>query len=218
MAEKQMEMDLTEKVEVIDEKPEKTELATVVNTGTAIGNPFESKESFNNLFTMAQAFSKSELVPQAYQGKVANIMLAIDIANRIGMNPLFVMQQTSVVRGKISWSGQACSMIVNAYPKFKNVKLNYVGKQGSDDWGAYVTAIRKDTGEEVKGATVDMKMVKAEGWDSNVKWKSMPEQMLGYRAYTFFARLHCADALNGFMTEGEYEDAYGEPKEAPSFD
>lgn len=211
MDDKQMELELTE-------KPEVSAVAVMPNAGTAIGNPFESKESFNNLFTMAQAFSKSDLVPQAYQGKTANIMLAIDIANRVGINPLFVMQQTSVVRGKISWSGQACSMLVNAYPKFKNVKLNYVGKEGSDDWGAYVTAVRKDTGEEVKGTTVNMKMVHAEGWDSNVKWKSMPEQMLGYRAYTFFARLHCADALNGFYTEGEYEDAFGEPKEAPSFE
>ena len=218
MAEKQMELELTDNVEVVAEKPEKTELATVVNTGTAIGNPFGSKESFNNLFTMAQAFSKSDLVPQAYQGKVSNIMLAIDIANRIGINPLFVMQQTSVVRGKISWSGQACSMLVNAYPKFKNVKLNYVGKEGTDEWGAYVTAVRKDTGEEVKGTKVTMAMAKAEEWTDNGKWKSMPEQMLGYRAYTFFARLHCADALNGFYTEGEFEDAYGEHKEVPSFD
>lgn len=211
MDDKQMELELTE-------KPEVSAVAVVPNAGTAIGNPFESKESFNNLFTMAQAFSKSDLVPQAYQGKTANIMLAIDIANRIGINPLFVMQQTSVVRGKISWSGQACSMLVNAYPKFKNVKLNYVGKRGEDSWGAFVSAINKETGEEIRGSIVDMKMVKAEGWDSNVKWKSMPEQMLGYRAYTFFARLHCADALNGFYTEGEYEDAFGEPKDAPSFE
>lgn len=55
-------------------------------------------------------------------------------------------------------------------------------------------------------------------WASNSKWKNMPEQMLAYRAYSFFARVHCADALNGFMVEGEPEDAFGEPKEAPSFE
>lgn len=212
MAEKQMEL------EVVESKPESAELATVMNTATTIGNPFESKESFNNLFTMAQALAKSDLVPEAYKGKVTNIMLAIDISNRIGINPLFVMQQTSVVRGKISWSGQACSMIVNAYPKFKNVKLNYVGKEGTPEWGAFVTAYRKDTDELVKGTTVTLKMAEMEGWMSNSKWKSMPEQMLAYRAYTFFARVHCADALNGFYTEGEYEDAHGQIKEAPSFE
>ena len=118
--EKQVEMDLPE---VVEEKPEKTELATVVNTGTAIGNPFGSKESFNNLFTMAQALAKSDLVPEAYKGKTTNIMLAIDTANRMGLSPMFVMEQMSIVRGKRTWSGQACSTLVNGYPRFKNVGL-----------------------------------------------------------------------------------------------
>ena len=108
--EKQVEMDLPE---VVEEKPEKAELATVVNTGTEIGNPFGSKESFNNLFTMAQALAKSDLVPQAYQGKTTNIMLAIDTANRMGLSPMFVMEQMSIVRGRRTWSGQACSTLVN---------------------------------------------------------------------------------------------------------
>ena len=216
--EKQVEMDLSDPVEVVDEKPEETELATVVNTGTAIGNPFGSKESFNNLFVMAQALAKSDLVPQAYKGKTTNIMLAIDTANRMGLSPMFVMEQMSVVQGKRTWSGQACSTLVNGYPRFKNVRLVYVGKEGTPEWGAYVTATRKDTGEEIKGTTVTMKMAELEGWTRNSKWKSMPEQMLAYRAYSFFARVHCADALNGFMVEGEPEDAFGEPKEAPNFD
>ena len=218
MAEKQMELELTDKIEVVDEKPEKTELATVVNTGTAIGNPFGSKESFNNLFTMAQALAKSDLVPEAYKGKTTNIMLAIDTANRMGLSPMFVMEQMSIVRGKRTWSGQACSTLVIGYPRFKNVRLVYIGKEGTPEWGAYVTAIRKDTDEQVKGTTVTMKMAEMEGWTSNSKWKSMPEQMLAYSAYSFFARVHCADALNGFMVEGEPEDAFGEHKEAPSFE
>lgn len=203
-------------IEVVDET-KKTEIAVSQPVDLSV-NPYSSKEAFNGLFTVASQMAKSDIIPQNYQGKIANCMLAIDVANRTGLSPLFVMQQTSVVRGKISWSGQACSMIVNAYPKFKNVKLNYIGERGTDEWGAYVSAINKETGEEIKGTTVDMKMVKSEGWDSNPKWKSLTEQMLGYRAYTLFARLHCADALNGFMTEGEVEDAYGEKKTAPSFE
>lgn len=215
MAEKNMELSEV----VVEKKEESTELATVVNSAdTAIGNPFGSKESFNNLFTMAQALSKSDLVPEAYKGKTTNIMLAIDTANRMGLSPMFVMEQMSIVRGKRTWSGQACSTLVNGYPKFKNVRLVYVGKEGTPEWGAYVTAVRKDTDEQVKGTTVTMKMAEMEGWTSNSKWKSMPEQMLAYRAYSFFARVHCADALNGFMVEGEPEDAFGEHREAPNFD
>lgn len=211
MAEKQMELE----VEPVAE--EKAEVAVTKSKDFSV-NPYTDKEAFNNLYVMAKQLASSDLVPQAYQNKPTNCMLALETANRMGLSPLFVMEQMSIVRGKRSWSGQACSTLVNNYPKFKDVELVYVGKEGSDDWGAYVTAVRKDNGKTVKGTTVDMKMVKAEGWDSNPKWKSMPMQMLGYRAYAFFARLHCADALNGFAVEGEPEDAFGDKKEAPSFD
>jgi glucose-1-phosphatase len=52
-------------------------------------------------------------------------------------------------------------------------------------------------------------MARAEGWTSNTKWKNMPEQMLGYRAASFFARLYCPDAMMGFQTIEEVEDVSG---------
>ena len=51
-----------------------------------------------------------------------------------------------------------------------------------------------------------MKMAKDEGWLSNSKWKSMSEQMLGYRAAAFFARLYIPNALMGVYVEGEVDD------------
>ena len=216
MAEKQVELELETKAEVVEEAKE-TAVSVIKNTDMSV-NPYTDKQAFNDLFVVANQLAKSDIVPQNYQNKPTNCIIALEVANRMGISPIFVMQQTSVVRGKLSWSGQACSMLVNAYPKFKNVRLVYVGKEGTPERGAYVTAVRKDTGEEVKGTTVTMKMAEVEKWTDNSKWRSMPEQMLGYRAYTFFERLYCADALNGFMTEGEPEDAFGERKEAPSFD
>jgi hypothetical protein len=215
MAEKQIELNLEPEKAV--ETVETTEVTTARNTDLSV-NPYTDKEAFNNLFTMAKQLASSDIVPSNYQGKTTNCMIALDTANRMGLSPLFVMQQMSIIKGKCSWSGQACSSLVNNYPKFKDVELVYVGKEGTDDWGAYVQAVRKDNGKTIKGTTVTMKMVKGEGWDSNSKWRTMPEQMLAYRAYAFFARVHCADSLNGFMVEGEYEDAFGEHKEAPSFD
>ena len=206
-----------EKVEV--EEKEKAELIAS-QANMAMINPYSSNEAFNDLFKKAQYLAKSDIVPQNYQGKVANCMIALETANRIGVSPMFVMEQMAIVRGKRSWSGQACATLVNNYPKFKDVRLVYVGKENDDSWGAYVTATRKDTGETIKGTTVTMKMAKGEGWTTNTKWINMPEQMLAYRAYTFFARVHCADALNGFMVEGEPEDAYGNQTTpaAPSFE
>lgn len=195
-------------VVVVNETVENTQLAEVVEDKSKLlpNNPFESKQALNDYYTMAQVLAKSTMVPQSYQGNVSNCVIALEQAARMNCSPLMVMQQLYVVKGKPSWSGQACSMIVNGCGLFEKVKLNYVGEKGKDSWGAYVSAIRKEDGEEVVGATVDMAMAKAEGWTSNTKWKSMTEQMLGYRAYAFFARLHCPNALSGFHVEGEVDD------------
>jgi hypothetical protein len=51
-------------------------------------------------------------------------------------------------------------------------------------------------------------MAKAEGWiDKNgSKWKTMPEQMLMYRAATFFCRVFCPEVLAGVQTSDEITD------------
>ena len=194
--------------EVMVPEKQETELAQVVENKTALlpNNPFESKQALNDYFTMAKVLSQSTMVPQSYQGNPSNCLIALEQAARMNCSPLLIMQQLYIVKGKPVWSGQACSMIVNGCGLFEKVLLNYVGKKGTDDFGAFVSAIRKEDGEEVIGTTVTIGMAKAEGWLTNTKWKSMPEQMLGYRAYSFFARLHCPNALSGFQSEGEVED------------
>ena len=43
------------------------------------------------------------------------------------------------------------------------------------------------------------------GWinKSGSKWKTMPEQMIRYRAASFFGRLHCPDLIMGVYAEDE---------------
>lgn len=192
-------------VEVVEET--KAEVAEVKQSTELSNNPFGNTDDFNNYWKMAGMLAKSDMIPQSYQGKPMNVVIALEQAQRMNCSPLMVMQNLYIVKGKPSWSGQACSMIVNGCGLFENVDLVYVGEKGKDDWGAYVKATRKSDGKELVGTTIDMAMAKAEGWLSNPKWKSMPQQMLGYRAYSFFARLYCPNALSGFSTEGEIEDS-----------
>ena len=184
-----------------------TQVIEVANANTELASPFKSTAGFQEMFDMAKMLASSDMVPQGYQGKPMNCLIAMEQAQRMNASPLMVMQNLYVVKGKPSWSGQACSMIVNGCGLFENVKLNYVGKEGEDSYGAYVSAVRKSDKQEIKGTTVTIAMAKGEGWLSNSKWKNMPTQMLGYRAYSFFARLYCPNALSGFSTEGEYEDS-----------
>ena len=173
---------------------EKTEVAAY--TGSFI-------DSFRENYKAAQILCKSSIIPQNYQGKVEDTAIAIDMANRIGVSPIMVMQNLYVVKGKPSWSGQSCiSFIKN---KYGNIKINYIGEKGTDDRGCYVSVVDKD-GEIVEGTTITMDMAKDEGWTANKKWKTMPEQMLAYRAAAFFARIYCPEVLMGCQIEGEVED------------
>jgi len=154
----------------------------------------------------AEFLSQSTLIPEAYRGKGADCLIAIDFANRVGMAPTTVMQNLSIVKGKPSWSGQACFALAELSGKFSGLKHVYTGTKGTENRGCYVTGLRNDDGQRVDGTEVTIAMAKAEGWTSNRKWATMPEQMLAYRAAAFFARVHCPEVLLGLQTAEEIED------------
>lgn len=161
---------------------------------------------YEKFFKMAEGLSQTDLVPAAYKNKPENCLIAIDTARQIGAkNPLFVMQNLYIVKGKPSWSGQYCSALV--YSNFKNVKVNRMGDKEEGLKGIYITATDRN-GEQCRGAVVTLEMANKEGWvnKDGSKWKTMPEQMMIYRAFAFFARAYCPDKLLGMHDEFEIQD------------
>ena len=157
---------------------------------------------------MATEISKTSIVPQAYKENAGNCLIAIDIANRMGLSPIMVMQNSQVVQGNFTWKGSACKGLIDNCGRFTKTKYVFVGEEGTDSWGCYLQAEDKQTGEVVKGATVTIKMARDEGWlnKTGSKWKTMPEIMMQYRSATFFARAYCPQALMGFYTTDEMVD------------
>lgn len=186
----------------------------IVSGRNEISTPFSSAENFKNIFDIGKMFASSQLVPQNYQGKPMDCTIAVDIANRMGVSPMMIMQSLYVVKGKPQFSGQACMSFIRASKEFKNVRPVYTGEKNTDSWGCYIRAEDRNTGEEVKGTEITIAMARAEGWYSKPdkygketsKWQTMPEQMLAYRAAAFFARVYIPNALMGVAVEGEVED------------
>lgn len=187
---------------------ERTE--TEIETSQHLQNGF--MENFRECYKLANVFAKSTLIPQQYQNKPEDCVIAIEMANRIGVPFMMVMQSLYVVKGKPTWSGQACMTFIRA--KFADVTTIYTGEKGTDTRGCYIKAVKKN-GEVIEGIEVTISMAKSEGWLNNPKWKHMPELMLAYRAATFFARVHCPEVLMGITTEGESEDSAKEIEKAP---
>lgn len=198
--------------ETKEKEPEQKDLVaqdkntSFVNSGEL--TMWNDTKLMQNAWKMATMLSKSTIVPQSYRENAGNCINAIDIANRMGLSPIMVMQNSQVVQGNFTWKGSACKGLIDNCGRFKKTRYVYVGTEGQEDYGCYLEAYDTELEETVKGAKVTLKMANDEGWLSKngSKWKTMPELMLSYRASTFFARQYCPQALMGFYTTDEMED------------
>jgi hypothetical protein len=166
--------------------------------------------SFELAQRQAKALSASDLVPQQYKGNVANTLVALEIANRIGASPLMVMQNLNIIHGRPSWGSSFIIAAINGSGKF--TALRFVGDLAK---GIKAVCQEKATGELLEGPTVTMDMAKAEGWldKAGSKWKTMPELMMRYRAAAFFGRLYAPEITMGMHSTEEVVDIqHEEPK------
>lgn len=193
---------------------EAVQLQVAVPTAVTMWN---DAKMMNMSFRTARMLSCSALVPDQYRNSPENCLVAIDIANRMGISPLMVMQNLYVVKGKPSWSGSFCAAAINGSGRFTPLEFIFVGERDKPSWGCYATAVRVANGVRCYSDTITIEMAMKEGWYSKKdkygnetsKWQSMPMQMMMYRAAAFFARAHCSDILLGLPTYEEVQDVKG---------
>lgn len=166
---------------------------------------FNDKLAFEHAQRVSKMLGNSSLVPKEYQNNIPNIMIALEMANRIGASPLMVMQNLNIIQGRPSWSSQFIISALNSCKRFSPLRFKMEGE--GDEYGC--TAWAKDhSGEILEGPKVTWKMAKDEGWSTKggSKWKTMPELMFRYRAAAFFGRLYAPDVLMGMGSADEAED------------
>ena len=207
---------MNEETNMIPTTGENQEQMALTITGPSAVTMWNDPKLMNQAFRMAKMLSGSALVPDNYRQSAENCLVAIDIANRLGLSPLMVMQNLYIVKGKPSWSGSFSAAAVNGSGRFTPLEFVFVGEPGTMSHGCYAKAIRIANGAECVSSTVTMQMAEEEGWLSKPgsKWKTMPVQMMQYRAAAFFARIHCPDALLGFRTYEEIQDVQGYEQDA----
>ena len=183
---------------------------------------FANAELFVHAQRVAQCLVESTMVPDYYRGKgnIGNAVIAIDIAWRLQLPPLMVMQHLYVVYGKPAWSGQMVIALINNSGLFPEpLEFEFKGEKGKDDWGCRAVAISGKTGKPINGPWVDIALAKAEGWygKKDSKWQSMPEMMLRYRAGAFFGRTVCPNVTIGLrLVEEEQELPSGPTIDLPT--
>jgi hypothetical protein len=175
---------------------------------------FSGIAAFEAAQRMAQALCTSTMVPSDYRGQqgLSNSLIALEIAARMGLSPLVVMQNMTPIHGKPSWSSSFLIATVNASGRFS--PLRFVFDDKNSPTSCYAVARDKATGELLEGETISIAMAKREGWWSRPdrhgketsKWQSMTGQMLRYRAAAFWVKVYCPEISLGLMTQEEVAD------------
>lgn len=175
---------------------------------------FFDLQSFELMQRIAKGFATSSLVPKEYQNNVGNCMIALNLAQRIGGDPLMVMQNLVIVYGKPSWSSQYLIATANMCGRFSAIRFEFFGEKNTDAWGCRAWAIEHDTGEKLIGSDVTIAIAKKEGWyaKNGSKWQSIPQQMLMYRAGAWWVRAYAPELSMGLMTTDEASDVYDAQK------
>ena len=175
---------------------EQTAITTTLNKSV-----YSSIQSFESAQRIAASLADSALVPNAYRGQAGlpNCIVAIEIANRMGMSPFQVMQNLNVIHGRPSWSSQFIIGLIQGCGRFEG----FTYQETADSCQCLATL--KTTGEQVSGPKITLDMAKREGWTKNTKWSTMPQTMLRYRAASAFGRFHISDLILGIQSVEENE-------------
>jgi hypothetical protein len=178
----------------------------------------ENANQFELMQRQAKMFSVSTMVPKEFQGNISNCFIAIDMANRTGVSVMMVMQNLYVVHGRPGWSSQFLIATINASGRFSPLRYSFVGEKGKPSYGCFAVTTELATGEVLEGSIITLAMAEKEGWSTKngSKWLTMPEQMLRYRAASFFVRAFCPELSMGLHSADEIEDS--QPQEVERVD
>ncbi|MDE6236013.1 MAG: hypothetical protein K2M56_09715 [Muribaculaceae bacterium] len=152
------------------------------------------QRQFESMQRVAKPYAESTIVPTQYRGNIGNCIIALDLAYRMNLPALAVMQNLYIVNGNPSWASKFLIACINTCGRFSNIRyrkrnLGALGKgikyngleydpekkkkttvvkefdaRGIDNWECIAYAVEKATGEVLESDPVTIEMAIKEGW------------------------------------------------------
>lgn len=195
----------------------------------------QMQRQFETFQRMAKPLSESNFVPAAYKGNFGDCVIAVEIACRLQILPLTVMQNLCVVKGNPTWKAKFLIGCVNTCGRYTtlNYRFSIDGKVGEVSYKTWVKregkntevlkpfehpeldnvvcvayATEKATGKELVSPPVSIRMAVGEGWytKDGSKWPTMSDLMLRYRAASYWVSTFAPEMAMGFRTTEEAQD------------
>lgn len=208
--------------------------------------------NFSEVVEAAKLLAASNIVPETYRSivvkksgwgdnyketptenpnAVANCLIALNMSNRMGADPLMIMQNLYLIEGRPAWSSTFIIAGINSCGRFGTLNFEFtdlgnrdIEYQETTGWGntkkyfdktaninefsCVAWAIDKATGNKVESSPITLELAIKEGWyfKKGSKWPTMPQQMAMYRAAAFFGRVYAPEVTMGIYTKDEVED------------
>lgn len=127
----------------------------------------QTVKQFEVMQRMANMYTTSTIVPDTYKGNVGNCVIALDMAMRMGCNPLMCMQNLYIVHGNPAFSSKFLIATINASGRFSPLRYEFKGEEGTPSYGCRCIAYEssdKEHKEPLHGDWITMEMADKEGW------------------------------------------------------
>lgn len=186
------------------------------------GDLFWDPAGLRHGLELAGTIAASGLVPKHFQGRPADVLIALQIAHRSGRDPWTVLQSIYVVGGRPGWAATYLIALATAagFPirwrvERREQRIRFRRLQWDDSSRSKVavdasmpdlTVTAYSPAAPDDSVTVDSQTAIDEGWATNPKYSTLGEQMLRYRAATLLVRLYHPHLLLGIPTVDELED------------
>lgn len=164
---------------------------------TNVGQALTLPEKLRYCDYLAQA----DMLPANYAKKPANVLVALELGEVLGLAPITTLLEVYVVNNRPSMSARLMATLAR--------KAGHRVETVSDREGATTTVTRRDTQQQYQVTFSKEDATKANLLSKDGPWKTYPQRMYEARSIAACVRLACPEVLMGVVYTPE---ELGDPK------
>lgn len=159
-------------------------------------------QSLSEAMEFARMMAESEMVPKQFRGKPGDVLVAVQMGNEVGMQPMASIQNIAVINGKPGIYGDAGKAILLA-----NGCIIEEDDIAIVEKNARARCKITRPGRPPVERTFSLDNAKTAGlWNKEGPWRTHPWRQMAWRAFWFAARDAASDLLKGLSGAEELRD------------
>lgn len=161
------------------------------------------------VWRMARMYAASKMIPEHFQGKIADCAIAIQMALRCKVDPMAFLQKCYIVYGRPSIETTLAVAMANTSGVLKS-RITYRLEGEGSNRRCTAIATLQDSGEVIN-SEVTVAIAHAMGWwgKKDSLWPKMTDLMLQYRSAMWLIRAYMPEVLMGIYSVDETRDMEG---------